>query len=169
MLMNCFKLITVLIFGAALLAGCNETSDARRDQTAEAKSTASDEQAIGTANARWLELISKKDAAGIGQLYAEDGVALPPNFKAVVGREAISQWWASQMKTPDFTMTFGTDQLVLSTAGDMALDRGWYRFSAQGPSGPIKDTGKYVVVWRKIDGEWKVAADIFNTDLSAAA
>ena len=167
--MNCFKLITVLICGAALLAGCNETSDARRDQTAEAKSTASDEQAIGTANARWLELISKKDAAGIGQLYAEDGVALPPNFKAVVGREAISQWWASQMKIPGYALTFGTDQLVLSTAGDMALDRGWYRFSAQGPSGPIKDTGKYVVVWRKIDGEWKVAADIFNTDLSAAA
>ena len=169
MLMNCFKLTTVLICGAAVLAGCNETSDARRDQTAEAKSTASDEQAIRSANARWLELISKKDAAGIGQLYAEDGAALPPYFKAVVGRAAISQWWASQMKTPGFTMAFGTDQLVFSTPGDMALDRGWYRVSAQGPDGVINDTGKYVVVWRKIDGEWKVAADIFNTDLPAPA
>ena len=73
------------------------------------------------------------------------------------------------MKAPDFTMTFGTDQLVLSSPGDMALDRGWYRLSAQGPNGPINDTGKYVVVWRKVDGKWKVASDIFNTDLPTAA
>ena len=38
----------------------------------------------------------------------------------------------------------------------MALDRGTYRLG--------EDTGKYVVVWRKIGGEWKAAADIFNSD-----
>ena len=167
--MNISKLVAVLICSAALLAGCTKASDAQRDQAAEMKSAASDEQAIRTANARWLQLISNKDAAGIGQLYAEDGVALPQNYKAAVGREAIGQWWASQMKTPGYALTFGTDQLVFSTPGDMALDRGWYRFSAKGPNGPNNDTGKYVVVWRKIDGEWKIAADIFNTDLPAAS
>ena len=33
---------------------------------------------------------------------------------------------------------------------------------------PLTDTGKYVVVWRKIDGKWKAAADIFNSDLPAS-
>ncbi|MEO6113578.1 MAG: DUF4440 domain-containing protein [Sphingomicrobium sp.] len=167
--MSSFKLVLVLVCSAALLAGCTESSDAQRDQAAELKSAANDAQAIRTANARWLQLISNKDAAGIGQLYAEDGVALPQNEKAAVGREAIGQWWARQMQTPGYDLTFGTDQLVFSTSGDMALDRGWYRFSAQSPKGSINDTGKYVVVWRKIDGEWKVAADIFNTDLPAAS
>ncbi len=167
--MHSSKLLGVLICSAALLASCSETSDARRDQTAEAKSTASDDQAIRATNARWLELINKNDVAGIEQLYAEDGVALPPNSKAAVGPKAIGQWWASQMKTPGFAMTFSTDQLVISAMGDMALDRGSYRVSAKGPDGPINDSGKFVVVWRKIDGEWKVAADIFNTDLPAAS
>jgi hypothetical protein len=28
----------------------------------------------------------------------------------------------------------------------------------------VRDRGKYVVVWRKVRGDWKVAADIFNSD-----
>jgi len=29
---------------------------------------------------------------------------------------------------------------------------------------PLGDQGKYVVVWKKLHGEWKVLADIFNSD-----
>ncbi len=166
--MNSTKLHIVLACTAALLMGCNPTSEVQRNQAAEVKSAAADEQAIRVANERWLQLIRSKDASGIGQLHAQDAVILPQNENAVIGREAIVQWYVRQMQTPDYAFTFGTDQLVLSISGDMALDRGWYRFSARGPNGPINDTGKYVVVWRKIDGQWKVAADIGNTDLPAA-
>lgn len=167
--MNSTKTYIVLACTAALLMGCNPTSEVQRNQTAEVKSAATDEQAIRGANERWLQLIRSKDASGIGQLYAQDAVALPEYEKAAIGREAIAKLWGRQMQTPNYALTFGTDQLIFSTSGDMALDRGWYRFSAKGPKGPINDTGKYVVVWRKIDGEWKVAADIYNTDLPAAA
>ena len=34
---------------------------------------------------------------------------------------------------------------------------------------PIRDEGKYVVVYRRqADGSWKAAADIFNTNLPAS-
>jgi ketosteroid isomerase-like protein len=47
----------------------------------------------------------------------------------------------------------------------MALDLGTYNL-ALAPGGTTQtDTGKYVVVWRKVGGEWKAAADIFNSDL----
>lgn len=167
--MHSFNAALILVCTAALAASCAETSGPQRDQVAAAQSAAGDEQAIRDANARWLELIRNKDADGIRQLYAEDGVVLPQNGKAAVGRDAIGRWWASQMTAPAYALTFGTDQLLFSTARDMALDRGWYRFSAQGPDGAINDSGKYVVVWRKIDGDWKVAADIYNTDLPAAS
>jgi hypothetical protein len=29
----------------------------------------------------------------------------------------------------------------------------------------VKDEGKYVVAWKKVDGAWKVAADIFNSNV----
>ena len=60
------------------------------------------------------------------------------------------------MQSPGFDLSFAPEQIVVSSSGDMAMDRGTYRL------GP--ETGKYVVVWRKVDGDWKVAADIFNSD-----
>jgi uncharacterized protein (TIGR02246 family) len=127
-----------------------------------------DEQAIRGQVDRWLELVKAKDAAGIAALYAEDGVVMPPNAPIGKGRAAIQQTWASLMQTPGFALTFAPEQIVVSASGDMALDRGTYRL-ALAPHGTAQtDTGKYVVVWRKIGGEWKAAADIFNSDLPAS-
>jgi ketosteroid isomerase-like protein len=45
---------------------------------------------------------------------------------------------------------------------------GWKANLAMAPNGTAQTgNGKYVVVWRKIGSEWKVAADIFNSDLPA--
>jgi len=126
-----------------------------------------DEQAIRGQVDRWLELVKAKDAAGIAALYAGDGAVMPPNAPIGKGRAAIQQTWASLMQTPGFALTFAPEQIVVSASGDMALDRGTYRL-ALAPHGTAQsDTGKYVVVWRKIGGEWKAAADIFNSDLPA--
>ena len=50
----------------------------------------------------------------------------------------------------------------------MALDRGTYRLTVAAAGAPQRDIGKYVVVWRKVGGEWKAVADIFNSDLPSA-
>ena len=128
---------------------------------------AADEEAIRGQVAKWLELVKSKDAAAIAQLYAEDGAVMPPNGKIGKGRAAIQQTWASMMSTPGFELTFAPDQIVVSGSGDMALDRGTYQLAVAPAGKPQSDTGKYVVVWRKVGGEWKAAADIFNSDLPA--
>ena len=156
-------LLAILALGASGMERKHDNPDA--GQTAAA--AAADEQAIRAINERWLQLIRAKDASGVAQLYDEDAAVMPANEKAAHGREAIGEWWNRSMQMPGYDLTFQTDQLVLSRSGDMALDRGTYRFAATPPAGPISDTGKFVVVWRKIGGEWKVAADIFNSDLPA--
>lgn len=46
----------------------------------------------------------------------------------------------------------------------MTYERGTYDFAATVPQvGPVKDTGKYVLVWQKQDGNWKVISDIFDS------
>jgi ketosteroid isomerase-like protein len=47
----------------------------------------------------------------------------------------------------------------------MALDRGSYKLALAPKVTAMNDTGKYVVVWRKIGNEWKAVANIFNSDL----
>ena len=161
------RYLLLLAASAGLLPACSQAERKEAGEAVQADSAA-DESAIRGINERWLELIRNKDSAGIAQLYAEDGAALPPNEKAAVGRQAIGEWWNRSMQMPGYELTFQTDQLVLSKSGDMALDRGTYRFAATPAQGAISDSGKFVVVWRKIGGEWKVAADIFNSDLPAA-
>jgi uncharacterized protein (TIGR02246 family) len=159
------KILAALFCATALVAGCSRAPV--DDNAAEVASSAQDEPAIAAANARWLELIKAKDAAAVAQLYAEDGVLMPPNMPIAKGPAAIQKVWAEMMALPGFELTFATEQLTLASGGDMALDRGTYRFAATPNATPYEEVGKAVVVWRKVGGEWKVAADIFNSDLPA--
>ena len=166
------KSLLLLSVTALLLPAC-QAGEKSASNTAEVNSTAAvdsgaDEQAIRGLVDRWLQLVKAKDAAGIAELYAEDGAVMPPNAPIGKGRAAIQQTWASMMRTPGFDLTFVPEQIIVSSSGDMALDRGTYRL-AVAPDGTAQtDTGKYVVVWRKIGSEWKAAADIFNSDLPAS-
>ena len=166
------KSLLLLSVTALLLPAC-QAGDKPANTTAEVNSTAAvdagaDEQAIRGQVDRWLQLVKAKDAAGIAELYAEDGAVMPPNAPIGKGRAAIQQAWASMMNTPGFNLTFNPEQIVLSSSGDMALDRGTYKLAVAPKGTPQTDAGKYVVVWRKVGGEWKAAADIFNSDLPAS-
>jgi len=159
--------VTALLLPACQ-AGEKSGNNIAEGNAAAAVNVGADEQAIRGQVDRWLQLVKAKDAAGIAALYAEDGAVMPPNAAIGKGRAAIQQAWASMMQTPGFDLTFDPEQIIVSASGDMALDRGTYRL-AVAPNGTAQtDTGKYVVVWRKIGSEWKAAADIFNSDLPAS-
>ena len=163
----------LLISVAALLlpacqAGEKPATDPAEVNSTAAADTGADEQAIRGNVDRWLKLIKAKDAAGIAALYAEDGAVMPPNAAIGKGRPAIQQTWTSMMRTPGFDLNIVPEQILVSSSGDMALDRGTYSLKIAPDGTTQTDTGKYVVVWRKIGGEWKAAADIFNSDLPAS-
>ena len=159
--------VTVLLLPACQV-GKKPANDAAEVNSTAAVDSGADEQAIRGHVDQWLQLVKAKDAAGIAELYAEDGAVMPPNAPISKGRAAIQQTWASLMRKPGFGLTFVPEQIIVSSSGDMALDRGTYRL-AVAPDGTAQtDTGKYVVVWRKIGSEWKAAADIFNSDLPAS-
>jgi len=166
------KTLLLLSVTALLLPACQAAEKSGNDLAEGNASVAVDagaeEQAIRGQVDRWLQLVKARDAAGIASLYVEDGAVMPPNAPIGKGRAAIQQTWASMMQTPGFELTFVPEQIIVSSSGDMALDRGTYRL-AVAPNGTAKtETGKYVVVWRKIGSEWKAAADIFNSDLPAS-
>ena len=165
------KSLLQLSVAALLLSACQageQPANAAPEVTGTAAvDTGADEQAIRGQVDRWLQLVKAKDAAGIAALYAEDGAVMPPNAPIGKGRAAIQQSWASMMGAPGFDLTFVPEQIVVSSSGDMALDRGTYSLKIAPDGTAQTDTGKYVVVWRKIGREWKAAADIFNSDRPA--
>jgi ketosteroid isomerase-like protein len=96
--------------------------------------------------------------------YTEDATVLPPNSPALQGWDAIKSYILTEGTVSDFKV----EMLEIEGRGDLAYVRGTYSMTVAPPgaSGPTKDTGKYIEIWRKqADGSWKVIRDIFNSDL----
>jgi uncharacterized protein (TIGR02246 family) len=114
---------------------------------------------IDAVNAKWMELFNKGNFDGIASLYTEDATAFPPGSAMVKGRAAIGAMWksmAEQISDPKVT-TLEVKPLGPSAAREI----GTFSLKTKGPT-PQEVTGKYVVVWEKIGGDWKLAADIWN-------
>lgn len=115
----------------------------------------------------WVSAVAAKDLDAIVDLYAPDGRFMPPNDPGVEGRRAIRKAWKMLLEIPGMVLIFKPVSIEVSEAADMASDIGTYTLSFDGPDGRQEDRGKYLVVWKKVDGAWKVAADMFNSDLAA--
>jgi uncharacterized protein (TIGR02246 family) len=114
---------------------------------------------IEAVNAKWMDFFNKGDFSGVASLYTDDAIALPPGSGMVKGKAAIEAMWksmAEQVGDPEVT-TLDVKPLGPAAAREIGT------FSLKTKSAkPQEVTGKYVVVWEKIGGDWKLAADIWN-------
>jgi ketosteroid isomerase-like protein len=87
-----------------------------------------------------------------------------PAFK---GKDAIRQFWGGFLGMGAINLALFSDDVM--QRDDLAVETGHYEVSIT-PKGAAAatDSGKYVVVWRRIGGQWKLERDIFNTNLPAA-
>jgi uncharacterized protein (TIGR02246 family) len=115
-------------------------------------------------NAQWVEAIKAKDVEACAAFYSDDGRIMPQNAPAAQGAEAIAKVWKGFFQLKEFALTFEPTRISVAQAGDVAYDIGTYSLAFNSEQGPVRDRGKYVVVWRKVRGDWKVVVDIFNSD-----
>jgi len=80
------------------------------------------------------------------------------------GRDAIRAFWQGAL---DAGLTEATlDTVEVDSTGDTAVEVGRYTLRAKG--GQVADAGKYVVVWKREGGGWKLHRDIWNTQSARA-
>jgi uncharacterized protein (TIGR02246 family) len=125
---------------------------------------AAEERAIREAGREWLAAEVAKDVPKIVSVYAEDAIEMPSNTPLVQGRDAIRQWYEAWLTPAGVSMTFEPSEIVVAASGDIAYERGTYRFTQDSPRGATEDVGKYLTVWKKVDGKWQVAIDTANSD-----
>lgn len=120
---------------------------------------------IRALSARWMVADSLRDEQTAVSFYAEDAVEMPSNAPAVHGKTAILAWYQSWLHDPNSRLSFATDSVLVAPGGEMALERGHYRFVTRTPAKETVDTGKYLTVWSKRGDSWLVVADMANSDL----
>jgi ketosteroid isomerase-like protein len=155
------KLFSLVVLICVLLVGCKppERFDAAAVQAKiDAMSKSSAQASL------------RGDPAAAASYYDENAVMLPANMPMVKGRAGIEKtmrgWMESGWKMKEFT----TATISVEGAGDYAVQLGRY-FQTFDVSGKVvADTGKFVTVWKKqMDGSWKMAYDIWTTDIPAPA
>lgn len=151
-------------------AACAPAEEAGTETTAATSGEAAgteasrDEGTILELSRTWSDKVGEKDTLWIAALHTEDARTLPPNAEAVVGRDAVAAFWGSMVRTEGLGLSWEPSSAHVSGGGDMAYEFGAYDMTL--PDGST-DEGKYLVVWVKEDGEWKVAADMFSSNLPA--
>lgn len=109
---------------------------------------------------RFLRLFAANDLTGIGDCYTEDAQMLAANMEAIRGRDAIRAVFKFTA-VRGHTLEFQTRELDL--AGETAIEVGSYL--RRRADGSLFDRGKYMVIWKRIAGEWKIHRDMFSTSL----
>jgi ketosteroid isomerase-like protein len=95
--------------------------------------------------------------------FTSDTVIQPANAPQIQGWDPLLQLYETVLaETAEFEGT--TTAIIPASSGDMAYEYGVNRFVFETPEGPMEAFGKYFSAWRKINGEWLVAALAFSDD-----
>ena len=111
---------------------------------------------IDSINTKFSEQIMNGDSVALASHYAPDAELLFSNSEPIKGKDIVTAW-GSMIRSGTRNMIFTTTDLT--GCDDFLIETGYYE---------IKDNdnkvskGKYVVVWKQQNGEWKLYRDIEN-------
>ena len=95
--------------------------------------------------------------------WAEDAIFQAHGIPQIEGKEAIQE--SMRVGFSSFKEFEGTTKHIeLAASGDLAYEYGVNRFVFQGEEGELLAMGKYLLIWRKIDGIWLISAISITND-----
>ena len=119
---------------------------------------------IQARSAGWSEALNAGDIDALVALYTDDARLMPPNGPAAQGSDAVRADFGELIAAG---LQGELKTIETRVAGDIGYRVGTYTLSA--PDGSQADKGKYIEVWRMVDGEWKISNDTWNSDLPTGA
>ena len=118
-------------------------------------------------NKKFSQMMLDNDLEGMLSYYAENFISMPSYQPMLRSHDAMRESHKQQhemgMKVTAFELT-ATDVIV---EGNIAVEIGTYTISMDMPEmDAMDDHGKYMNVWEKQGGDWKLRADMWNTDMN---
>ncbi len=150
------KKIPPFILALMLLAGC--TTAPNVDITAEAEAVRNLENQMTVA-------YQNRDIEKLLSYGTSDILHLSPGVPPETGIEDYRGRIGSQLAdTACLWETYSTKigLIEVSSSGDMAYVWGTDLLQNRTPDGIVDDPAKWVDIWKKINGEWKIVLNIWN-------
>lgn len=106
----------------------------------------------------WMKEGNLDSAATI---FAENVIQMPPHQEPLDGMDNFKKSWKDNLSYGSWDFKIKANEVKV--CGDMAAERGEYTLdfvpNEGAPMPAFKDEGNYVVLWEKIDGDWKIVWD----------
>jgi uncharacterized protein (TIGR02246 family) len=113
-------------------------------------------------NQAFSAALAAGDAVGVAALYTDDAQLLPAGGPTAVGRPAVETFWAGAMAAGMTAAELVTT--TVTAAGPTAWETGQAHLTLTGPDGSAQQVVRYLVVWCHDAGQWRIAADCWNSD-----
>ena len=120
---------------------------------------------IEAANKEFVDAFNSGNLAAAMEVYTKDATILPPNAEIMKGKEAITAYWKAALDMG--VKEAGLETVMVAPMGDKAAcEVGKYVLKIQ-PSGAgeLTDHGKYLMIWKLVEGQWKWDIDAWNSSL----
>jgi uncharacterized protein (TIGR02246 family) len=113
----------------------------------------------------FVQVYNAKDPIKVSQLFTDGGAVLPPNASTVRGTENVRIYYTKRFNQGASDLSLEPQQI--SGAGALAFASGDYRLS-MAPEGaePQRDRGKFIFIFRELNGQWRFDHLMFSSDFA---
>jgi uncharacterized protein (TIGR02246 family) len=117
-------------------------------------------ETIEQLSSEYTAALNRPRAEGAGEFFTEDADLLPPGRDNFHGREQIQAFWTAATEALSDPLLTTNDVTPIGDAAAREIGTYWAR--VKGTDGATV-SGKYVFIWRKVGGEWKIWTDIWTS------
>jgi uncharacterized protein (TIGR02246 family) len=139
------RALTVIVALACLIPATSARSDPARN-------------AVDAGNRAFIKAFLQGNATAVANLYTPDAQVIAPGSPVARGRSAIAAFWQKLIDSGVKDVTLETAEV--ESAGDLAYETGIVRLVAK--DGTVSNA-RYVVIWKRTDGEWLLHRDTWNS------
>jgi uncharacterized protein (TIGR02246 family) len=108
----------------------------------------------------WVKALKKGDTAELAELYTDDAKIMGHGEPSVFGKDKILNMFEGFVRNKITGSEFTT--IGIWGNDDLIIEEGTGKFFHE--NGNIVSRGKYLLVWKKIEGKWKIFRDMYNSD-----
>ena len=106
----------------------------------------------------FCDAVAKGGGAAFAAWFADDGVTLQNGKSPVRGREAIAA--VATWDPKSYQLSWYAEGAQMGPSNDSGFTWGHYDATSTDKDGHIATvSGRYITVWKKVGGKWKVALD----------
>lgn len=153
-----------LILGLLLCLNACQTKDQIRENKSKAEADfdlKAIKDSIAQANQLYEERFTRDDAQMYAKRYCRDAVIFPAENPSIAGRDSIRAYYYDKGRNKELKIVI-TEKNIYGSP-ELVVEEGIYDFP-DGKGGSF-DKGKFIALWKKEEGSWKLFREIWNTDL----